>query len=57
MVAVRGKKHEFVCMDIIFTDESTVKMLMIDYIKEYVISFGETINKKHYHLHRVVYLL
>jgi hypothetical protein len=45
MTVKRGKLHTFVGMDFEIYKNSTVKILMKDYIKESIESFGECINK------------
>ena len=46
MVVTRGKKHNFVGMDVEFMDNCTVKILMKEYITECFEAFGEKIDKK-----------
>ena len=40
MVVTRGKKHNFVGMDIEFKDNGPVQILMQEYIKECFVAFG-----------------
>ena len=45
MTVTRGKNHNFVGMDLEFTDDGKVKILMKEYIKECMVAFGEELNK------------
>ena len=45
MVVTRGKRHNFVGMDLEFMNDGTVQILMQDYIKECFEAFGEVTNR------------
>ena len=45
MVVTRGRKHNFVGMDVEFVENGTVRMMMKDYIIEYFEAFDEPITK------------
>ena len=44
MTVKRGKRHEYLGMDITYNDDGTASILMSSYIDDAASSFGETLN-------------
>lgn len=45
ITVTRGKNHNFVGMDLEFTNDGKVKILMKEYIEECMVAFGEELKK------------
>ena len=45
MTVTRGNAHTFVGMDIEFKDNGMIEILTKEYIKEFIVTFGEEMNK------------